>query len=165
MRFLAALALPLYALDQWTKWLTIAADARGALPRVVCPPDWLTFVYWQNTGAAFSLTFFDDPVISNRFYIGLSVVAFIGLLIAWQRGVFADRPSRFGVALLLSGILGNGTDRLLHGHVVDMVLVDLGFPPFHPWPAFNVADSCICLAVALFLWASFFPPRKPEVAA
>ncbi len=164
MKFLAALALPLYTLDQWTKWLTVTADARGALPQVVIAPDIFTLVYWQNTGAAFSFTFFADPVASNRFYIALSLAALIGLLIAWQRQVFTDQPSRWAAGLLLSGILGNGTDRLLHGHVVDMLLFDFGFWPFHPWPAFNVADSCICLAVGLFLWASFFPSKKAAVS-
>jgi signal peptidase II len=160
MKFLAAIALPLYALDQWTKWLTITAEQRGDLPHVVIPPQIFMFVYWQNTGAAFSL---GDG--NNWFFIVLSVAAFIGLLIAWRRDVFADRPSRWAVALLLSGIMGNVTDRILHGHVVDMLLFDFGFKPFHPWPAFNVADSCICIAVGLFLWASFFPPKKASVSA
>ena len=44
--------------------------------------------------------------------------------------------------------MGNLTDRLLHGHVIDFLLFDLHVPLAHPWPAFNVADSCICIAVA-----------------
>jgi signal peptidase II len=59
-------------------------------------------------------------------------------------------------ALLLSGILGNLTDRLLHGYVVDFLFFDFGFPPFNPWPAFNVADSCICIAVGCLMLATFF---------
>ena len=164
MKFLAAIALPLYALDQWTKWLTVTAEQRGDLPRVVIGPDVFTLVYWQNTGAAFSMTLFQDPVTSNRFYIALSFAAFIGLLIAWARLVFTDGLSRWAVALLLCGILGNATDRIVHGHVVDMLLFDFGFWPFHPWPAFNVADSCICIAVGLFLFVSFFPSKKAPVS-
>lgn len=155
MKFLLSVALPLYALDQVTKWATLAAATKGELPRTVIGPDVFQLVYWQNTGAAFSI---GDG--NNWFFIGLSSVAFIGLLIAWSRGVFADRPSRWGVALLLSGILGNVTDRILHGHVVDMLLFDFGFWPFHPWPAFNVADSCICIAVGLFLIGSFRSEKK-----
>lgn len=155
MKFLLSVALPLYALDQLTKWLTIAADKRGELPRVVIGPDVFELVYWQNTGAAFSI---GDG--NNGFFIGLSFVALVGLLIAWKRNAFPDKLSRWGVALLLSGILGNVTDRILHGHVVDMLKFDFGFRPFDPWPAFNVADSCICIAVGLFLIGSFTAPKK-----
>jgi signal peptidase II len=38
---------------------------------------------------------------------------------------------------------------------VDFLLFDFGFPPFNPWPAFNVADSCICVSVGLLLLVSF----------
>ncbi len=149
MKFLLSVALPLYALDQVTKWATLAAAVKGELPRDVIP-NYFQLVYWQNTGAAFSIGHGN-----NAFFIGLSIAAFIGLLIAWSRGAFADKPSRWGVALLLSGILGNVTDRILHGHVVDFLLFDLHVPFANPWPAFNVADSCICIAVGLFLIGSF----------
>jgi signal peptidase II len=65
---------------------------------------------------------------------------------------------RIGWALLLAGILGNLTDRLWHGSVVDFLLFDLHVPYAHPWPAFNVADSCIFVAAALFIWQSFREP-------
>ena len=81
----------------------------------------------------------------------LSLATLIGLLIASARGVFTDRLSRWGVGLLIAGILGNVTDRLLHHHVVDFLLVDLHVRCADPWPAFNVADSCICIAVGLFI--------------
>jgi signal peptidase II len=154
MKFLLSVALPLYALDQVTKWATLAAAMRGELPREVIP-NFFQFVYWQNTGAAFSIG--HDQ---NTFFIGLSIAAFIGLLIAWSRGAFADKPSRWAVALLLAGILGNVTDRILHGHVVDFLLFDLHVPFANPWPAFNVADSCICVAVGLFLIGSFRSEKK-----
>ena len=64
------------------------------------------------------------------------------------------------LALLLAGILGNLTDSLLHGHVIDFLLFDLHIPLAHPWPAFNVADSCICIAVFFFIIHSF--SQKPE---
>jgi len=161
MKFLFAIALPLYALDQITKWATIVGYEHGSLPRVVIPPDVFELVYWQNTEAAFSFGLFSDPTWNNRFYIALSCIAFVGLIIAWRRSVFIDKPSRWAVALLLSGILGNVSDRLVHGHVVDMLKFDFGFRPFNPWPAFNVADSAICCAVALFIFASLRSSEKP----
>ena len=59
---------------------------------------------------------------------------------------------QWGWILILSGILGNVTDRILRGHVVDFL--DFQFGSYH-WPAFNVADSCICVAAALFLFSGF----------
>ena len=52
-------------------------------------------------------------------------------------------------------LLGNLTDRLLHGHVIDFLLFNLHVPRADPWPAFNVADSCICIAVICFIIHSF----------
>ena len=95
----------------------------------------------------------------------LSVGAFIGLLVAWKKNVFTDAPSRLAVPLLLGGILGNVTDRFVHGYVVDFLLVDLHVRFADPWPAFNVADSCICAAAGLFVVAAILDARKPCVAA
>jgi signal peptidase II len=159
MKFLLSIVLPLYALDQATKWAVISADERGLLPHTVIE-DWFQLVHWQNTGAAFS---FGDG--NNWLFIILSVAALAGLSIAWKRNVFPDRISRWGVALLLSGIFGNLTDRIVHGHVVDFLLFDLHVPFANPWPAFNVADSAICTAVGLFFIASFTAkpsPAKPS---
>lgn len=160
MKFLAAIGLPLYALDQWTKWLTVTAAERGELPREVIA-NFFTLVYWQNTGAAFSIGHGN-----NWFFIGLSAVAFVGLLFAWSRGLFPDKASQWGVALLLPGIVGNLTDRIVHGHVVDFLLFDLHVRFASPWPAFNVADSCICVAVGLFILGSFLvKPKSAEPQA
>jgi signal peptidase II len=68
------------------------------------------------------------------------------------------------LALLLAGILGNLTDRLLYGHVIDFLLFDLHVPLAHPWPAFNVADSCISIAVACFIIHSFQQKRVAAAA-
>ena len=63
-----------------------------------------------------------------------------------------NRLGRLASSLILAGIFGNVTDRLLHGHVIDFLDFYLG--SYH-WPAFNVADSAIVISVGLFLWESF----------
>jgi signal peptidase II len=68
-----------------------------------------------------------------------------------------DKLTRFASALILSGIFGNVTDRIRFGHVVDFLDFYLGQ---HHWPAFNIADSAIVIAVALFLWASFHESKQ-----
>ena len=58
-----------------------------------------------------------------------------------------------GPALLVAGVLGNLTDRLLHGHVIDFL--DFILPWYGRWPAFNVADSCITVGVGILLLQAF----------
>jgi signal peptidase II len=175
MKFLASIALPFFALDQLTKWwifthfalvpsrenLALFPDvcARTAhLPEALdVIPGWFQIVHWANTGAAFSIGHGN-----NAFFIALSLVTLAGLLVAWKKNVFTDAPSRWGVALLVGGILGNVTDRIIHQHVVDFLLVDLHVRFANPWPAFNVADSCICVAAGLFVIAAFKDARKAK---
>lgn len=150
---LLGVVLPLYLLDQVSKWWIVTEFAPFEQRTVV--PDFFDLCHFMNTGAAFSI-----GTGNNTFFIILSFLVFVALLIFYRRGAFIDRPSRWGVALLLAGILGNLTDRLVHGHVVDFLLFDLHIPGANPWPAFNVADSCICIAVAFFIIGSFIPERR-----
>jgi len=152
------LALPCFALDQATKWWIVAHYDFETEHTII--PDFFDLVYWGNTGAAFSA--FRN---SNPFFIALSIVTFIGLLIAFARGNFREPLTRWGVGLLMGGILGNLTDRIIHHYVVDFLLFDLHIPGAHPWPAFNVADSCICIAVGLFLLSAFREAHPARAAA
>jgi len=90
----------------------------------------------------------------------------------WRKNAFPDRISKVAASLLISGILGNLTDRILpgRGYVVDF----LDFlPPFYGklfpssgghFPSFNVADSCICIAAALLILSAFRQPGEPGKA-
>lgn len=149
MKFLLSIALPLYALDQITKWTILFVSNHDTEWYRTVIPGFFDLVYLQNTGAAFSI-----GTGKNTFFIVLSLVTLVGLLIAWVRNVFVDKPSRWAIALLVSGILGNVTDRLVHKHVVDFLSFDLHLPMANPWPAFNVADACICAAAGLLLIAA-----------
>ncbi len=159
-RLLLFLALPLFILDQFTKWLVLQNISVDDVVTVI--PDFFFLVQAHNTGAAFSLL-----ENNNRFFIGLSVVALIVVTVLIRRGMFADRWMSLGVTLLLSGVCGNLVDRVLHGHVIDFLLVNLHVWPANPWPVFNVADSCICTAAGIFVLRSFFEPKNesPEQVA
>ncbi len=153
IRLFFLISLPLYALDQLTKWLILRNIGTDELVTVV--PDFFWLVQVHNTGAAFGMM--RD---SNWFFIGLSAVALVAMVIFWRRGAFADRWVAVGAALLVSGILGNLTDRLVHGHVIDFLMFDLHVPFASPWPSFNVADSCISVAAVIFVVRSIFEPKK-----
>jgi signal peptidase II len=153
MKFIFLLSLPLYALDQFTKYLVQRFVDPDQPPRVVLE-GFLHLVNVTNTGAAFG-SFKNN----NTFFIVISCVAllFVASLLVRRRSPDVWRD--VSLALLLAGILGNLTDRLLYGHVIDFLLFDLHVPLAHPWPAFNVADSCISIAVACFIIHSFQQKR------
>ena len=165
MKYIFFISLPLYLLDRVTKyWVLHSIDPDQ--PTVVVPA-FFHLVNITNTGAAFG-SFKNN----NAFFIVISCIALLFalvLLLARQERAESDHPkSRWwtrnwrdlSLALLLAGVLGNLTDRLLYGHVIDFLLFDLHVPFAHPWPAFNVADSCICVAVVFFILHSFRQEKK-----
>jgi signal peptidase II len=154
MKFILFLSLPLYALDQWTKHLVLRFISPEESRPVI--PDFFNLVNVTNTGAAFG-SFRNN----NTFFIIISSIALLIVLVLLLRPRPRDVWRDVSLALLLAGILGNLTDRLLYGHVIDFLLVDLHIRYADPWPAFNVADSCISIAVVLFIIHSFWNGKRP----
>jgi signal peptidase II len=138
-----AVILILFPADQASKWAIV--HRIGFEEAISVIPGFFTLTHVYNTGAAFSMM--HD---SNRFFTILSLAVFAALV--YLRKHFSGLLMQWGWVLILSGILGNVTDRLLRGHVVDFL--DFQFGSYH-WPAFNVADSCICVAAGLFLISGF----------
>jgi signal peptidase II len=155
MKWMLFLSLPLYALDQLSKrWILHHIDPEN--PWIIIP-GYFDIVHVTNTGAAFG-SFKNN----NAFFIALSGVALVSVAILLLRK--KPRPDHWrdvSLALLCAGVLGNLTDRLTCGHVIDFLLFDLHVPLAHPWPAFNVADSCICLAVFFFIISSLREKTRP----
>jgi signal peptidase II len=158
MKFIFFLSLPLYALDQLTKYYVLRF-IKPDEPRVVIA-GWFDLVNITNTGAAFG-SFKNN----NTFFIVISGLALLFVLALLVRRRSWDVWRDVSLALLAAGVLGNLTDRLLYGHVIDFLLFDLHLPYAHPWPAFNVADSCICVAVACFIIHSFRQQKSVEPTA
>jgi signal peptidase II len=154
VRFILLLSLPLYALDQLTKQLVLRSirpyDANIILP------DFFSLVNVTNTGAAFG-----SFKGNNTFFVIISIVALVVVTILLVRYNRTDLWRNVSLALLLAGILGNLTDRLLYGHVIDFLLFNLHIRYADPWPAFNVADSCISIAVVLFIIHSLSKKEHP----
>jgi signal peptidase II len=144
VKFILFLSLPLYALDQITKWWVVQHIAPDE-PRIIVP-DFFALVFFTNDGAAFG-----SFKGNNLFFIALASVALAFVFTLLLRRHERDTRRDVSLALLLAGVIGNLTDRFLHGHVVDFLLFDLHVRFAHPFPAFNVADSCICIAVFCFI--------------
>src|SRR5438046_6640363 len=130
--------------------------------RSICPydarivvPDFFNLVNVPNTGAAFG-----SFKGNNTFFVVISIIAMVVVTVLLVRHRRSDAWRDISLALLLAGILGNLTDRLLYGHVIDFLLFNLHIRFADPWPAFNVADSCISLAVVLFFIHSFWKDKS-----
>jgi signal peptidase II len=160
MKFLLLLSLPLILLDQLTKWLVQQNIPYGDEVPII--PGVFSLVHVSNTGAAFSLLQGNNLFFIALATLAVAVVIFLLVRDRWQ----SDPPRRLlGVtkisfALLAAGILGNLTDRLVKGSVVDFLHF---YVREYAWPSFNVADSCICIAAGLLIFASFRKQRTvPE---
>jgi signal peptidase II len=107
---------------------------------------WFNLVLIYNKGAAFS--FLASETGWQRYFftgIGIAAALFIIWLLKKHSG---QRLFCWALALILGGAIGNVIDRLLYGHVIDFI--DLHAGGWH-WPAFNVADSAICVGAVLFV--------------
>ena len=139
----AVIGVAAYALDVGTKqWALSALDERDI--KVV--GDLLVLHLTHNPGAAFSTGTEFTVVLSC-----LAVVAVCGVLLFSRR--LASPLWSVGLGLLLGGVGGNLTDRLirepgiLRGHVIDWLMLP-------NWPVFNVADMCIIAAASVIILQS-----------
>ena len=151
LRLLFLVTIPLYVVDQLTKWATLAyIPLHHEIPII---PGFFNLVHVTNTGSAFGLMrgWFNFHVVFG------TIMAVVMFVLLFRKST--DQLTRFASALILSGIFGNITDRIIHGHVIDFLDFYIGR---HHWPAFNIADSAIVIAVALFLWASFRTSSQPS---
>jgi len=153
MKLIFLISLPLYALDQLTKQLVLRLISPYEARIIV--PDFFSLVNVTNTGAAFG-----SFKGNNTFFIVVSIIALVIVTVLLVRPRHPDSLRDLSLALLLAGILGNLTDRFLYGHVIDFLLFNLHVQYADPWPAFNVADSCISVAVVLFIIHSFWKQKS-----
>jgi signal peptidase II len=130
--------------DQLTKVL-----ARHLLPRDHSVPlvgDLVRLTYVENPGIAFGIRVGHGPVFTV-----LIAVASIVVLVYLLRAHAVSNIERVALAITFGGALGNLTDRVLFGRVVDFVDVD--FPDFlmARWPVFNVADAAVTIGVIVLI--------------
>ena len=105
----------------------------------------------HNLGAAFS--FLADEGGWQRYFLSGLAIAMVVIFSIWlHRTSMRDRITRLGLSLIIGGAIGNVIDRLQYGYVIDFLDVYVGV---HHWPAFNVADSAICIGTGLLLIETF----------
>jgi signal peptidase II len=149
-RRIVLIALAVLALDQATKLLVLRL--LGPTQERVIVEGFFRFVHWGNTGAAWSL--FRDR---NDLLAVVSILALLGLFL-WRRHFHIQSVlGQISLGLIFGGIAGNLMDRLRYHQVIDFLRFylnrrggeEIGFP------AFNVADSAICVGVGLLILISW----------
>ena len=147
-----AISAILVALDLYTKYLVQGAFQFGEHLTIT---SFFDLVRYHNEGAAFSFLA-NAGGWQKWFFSGISMIAIV-VITYLIRKHHTEKLFCLGLALVLGGAIGNLYDRLTLGYVVDFLY-------FHyqnfAWPAFNVADSAICVGVALLLLDSFKKPQS-----
>jgi signal peptidase II len=154
------LSLVIILADAWTKWLVSSRiDLHESIPLI---PDFLQLVHVRNTGAAFGIgANADSAIVPLLLNLGAIGVFFVVVAYAFRAAV-TDRILQTGLHLILGGAIGNLIDRFRLHYVVDFVDV---FVKSHHWPAFNVADSAICVGIALLFLDMRKKPDSDDVSA
>ncbi|MGL4476051.1 MAG: signal peptidase II [Shewanella sp.] len=119
----------------------------------------LNFTYVRNYGAAFS--FLSDAGGWQRWLFAAVAVGFSLVLTYWLRRQSASEwRLNLAYTLVIGGAIGNLVDRLMHGYVVDFI--DFYWKTSH-YPAFNIADSAICVGAVLMILDAFKQPKAEAI--
>ena len=147
------LSVIMFIIDQLTKYWTVQALDLYESYRIL---SFFNFTYARNYGAAFS--FLGDAGGWQKYlFTTIAFMVSAYLVYALKQNRQTQRWTNIAFALVLAGALGNVTDRLFLGYVVDFLDFDLGF---YRWPTFNVADISIFIGAAMIILESFFAHKK-----
>lgn len=140
--------------DQSSKyWIRINYDLGEITPIV---DGFFNLTYLRNTGAAWGM--FDG---FNNWLGVFSLVVLMALLVFRRSFISNVLEHKIALGCLIGGVAGNLIDRLRLGYVVDFLDFHIGQ---HHWPAFNVADSAICVGVGIYIisaiWIHDHPLRE-----
>ena len=150
------ISLIVLVLDQLTKYAISASFQYGESKTIFA---WFNLVLAHNSGAAFSFLA-GASGWQREFFIVVTVT--ISCVLLWMlKSNSANRVLSVALALVLGGAFGNLYDRVLHGYVIDFVQWHVAG---YYWPAFNIADSAICLGAGLMIFDSFRKPAEVETA-
>ncbi len=143
-----SLTIALIFLDQLSKILVVNTME---FQSTIVVTEYFSWHHVRNYGAAFSFLA-DQGGWQQYFFISLSFVASIALIIWMKKIALTQKFELLGLSFVLSGAVGNLIDRTAYGFVIDFI--DLHYQDFY-WPVFNVADIAISLGVAVLLFSEF----------
>ena len=132
-------------LDQVTKFLVLRHIRMFEVITVI--PGFFNFTYVRNRGAAFGMLAGAPGIWRSAFFIVVTVIAVAAIVLLIRKT--SERLLVAAFSLIAGGALGNLIDRVRLGEVVDFI--DVYWGRYH-WPAFNVADSLVCVGTAILVW-------------
>ncbi len=154
---LTAVTAVILILDQATKLLIDRTmDIHSSITVV---QNFFNITYIRNKGAAFG--FLADTSFRLPFFITISIVAVIVIIGIFRKLHPEQKLTAFSLSLIFAGALGNLIDRVRLGEVIDFIYVHWYE---HYWPAFNVADSAICVGVFLLAIDMLLDERRQKSA-
>lgn len=143
-------ALDLYSKAAIFDWISRTSPAQGSVTII---DGFLRMVMAENAGAAFGIASGQRVML-----VSVSVIALIIILVVFFFSGKMSKTFHVAFGLFTAGICGNLYDRIFNfGRVRDFI--DVVYWPGKHWPAFNVADSMLCIAVGLLLISSFLTPQ------
>lgn len=144
---LAAITVSTILLDQVTKYIVIDRFRLGETISVLS--GFFNLTYVRNTGAAFGLLAHADPTFRIPFFVVVPFVALAAIAYIFRKIPEDDVKLSVALSLVIGGAIGNLIDRVTLGYVVDFL--DFHWRYRHHFPAFNVADSAICIGVGVLM--------------
>lgn len=132
--------------DQISKSLIVQKFRLGDSSPVIS--DFFSLTYIRNTGAAFGILAHADPIFRVPFFIIVPMVALFAIAYIFRKIPDQDVKLSVALSLVIGGAIGNLIDRVVLGFVVDFL--DFFWKGYH-FPAFNVADSAICVGVGFLM--------------
>ncbi len=149
----------IYMADQVTKaWAVRNLRVRGDYQVI---PNFFDLIYTVNPGIAFG-QLQDGGNFGRWLFVALAIAAAVAVFYYFLRTPRNDDRVLGACALLLAGILGNLTDRVRFGYVIDFIALHAG--SYH-WPTFNIADAAITIGAILLAYDLVFEGRKKKVLA
>ena len=140
-------------IDQATKIMVLNSFIRGEVLSII--PGFFNLTLHFNRGAAFGIMAGLPDGYRQLALGGSTIIALVCVVFFLLKHYSTDRLGQFAIALIMGGAFGNNLiDRPIRGEVVDFL--DFYVYNYH-WPAFNVADSCICIGVLILL---FHQPKR-----
>jgi signal peptidase II len=118
-------------------------------------------VHVRNTGGAFGIFGGEKGGLGSLLFVVISLIAIGSILFLFVRLREDEKTLSLSLSLVLSGAIGNLIDRLRLGEVVDFL--DFYLFSYH-WPAFNIADSAICLGIGLMALELLIRDHKKKIA-
>lgn len=135
------------ALDQFTKYLIVDKFRLGeTIPMV---SGFFNLTYIRNTGAAFGIFAQSHPSFRVPFFVAVPLIALVAIGYIFRKIGAADLKLSAALSLVVGGAIGNLIDRVQLGYVVDFL--DFHWSYQYHFPAFNVADSAICVGVGILM--------------